>query len=380
MIRLSATKRITGIKTGACLTLCRPHSPFSATGRSKRVSAKAGSVSRREAHGLLVALAGAAIAGPGPAAAAAGPRTEVDAAGIERLALQPEGWSTWMWRGNRINYLSAGTSGPPVLLIHGFGASAYHWRYTVPELSKKFRVFAVDLLGFGWSDKPLVEYEGYGVWAEQIADFIREVIGGDEKVVLCGNSLGGYNVTATAANNPELVRGLVLLNAAGRFEESPSEEAEAAAAADTSPLASILESVTTAIKRAAVLGAFIYTKQPARIKQVLSQVYVDPTNIDDDLVASIQAPARDPNAAEVFYRVITARGTPMNQLLARLPGTPMLLLWGSGDPWCVPARATQIQQYYPGAQRVDILSGHCPFDDTPQLVNPELIKWISSLP
>lgn len=44
---------------------------------------------------------------------------------------------------------------------------------------------------------------------------------------------------------------------------------------------------------------------------------------------SIALPARDPQAAEVFYRIITGKGTPMNQLLDRMDGMPMLLLWGS---------------------------------------------------
>lgn len=70
-----------------------------------------------------------------------------------------------------------------MLLIHGFGASAYHWRYTIPELAKTHRVFAIDLLGFGWSDKPLVEYSKYEVWPEQLAAFVKEV--GSTKVSGC---------------------------------------------------------------------------------------------------------------------------------------------------------------------------------------------------
>jgi len=120
-------------------------------------------------------------------------------------------------------------------------------------------------------------------------------------------------------------------------------------------------------------------KQPARVRQVLRQVYYDDTNIDEDLVSSILLPAQDPNAAEVFYRVITAAGTPVNHLLDSLNKMPVFLLWGSEDPWCVPARATQIKQYYRLADRVDIQSGHCPHDDTPDVVGRELVKWIGGL-
>lgn len=298
--------------------------------------------------------------------------------GMERLALQPEGWNTWTWRDQKVNWLSAGDSGPVVLLIHGFGASVYHWRYNVPELSKHCRVYALDCLGFGWSSKPLLEYNGYQLWTDQISDFIREVVGGDERVVLVGNSLGGYNALATAARQPDLVRGVVLLNAAGRFEEGPQEDSPTGA--EPSVWSKLVDSVGTAVKRAVVFASFVFTKQPARIQQVLRQVYVSPANIDDELVRSISLPAQDPNAAEVFYRVITARGEAMNRLLDKLDNMPLFLLWGEKDPWCVPARATQIQRYYPAAQRVDLYSGHCPHDDSPELVNKELLAWVSQLP
>ncbi len=78
-------------------------------------------------------------------------------------------------------------------------------RYNIPELAHKYRVYAVDLLGFGWSDKALVSYEGYSIWQEQLSDFIKQIVGG-KSVVLVGNSLGGYNSLATAAKYPDLVR------------------------------------------------------------------------------------------------------------------------------------------------------------------------------
>ena len=334
-----------------------------------------------------------AAASAAPAVLVTGPPpTELDAQGVTRLKLLPKGWNSWKWRNHNINWLSAGESGPVVLLIHGFGASVYHWRYIVPELAKHCRVYAIDTLGFGWSEKAIIDYDGYGIWSDQISEFIQDVVqpmtGADEKVVLVGNSLGGYNSLSTAAAHPSLVKGVVLLNAAGRFDDVGQEGDEAAApaadaaaaAANESILQRISTQVTSALKRAVVSASFIFTKQPARVRQVLGQVYVDKTNIDDALVDSILIPAQDPNASEVFYRVITARGTPVNRLLDRFQGKmPLLLLWGSKDPWCVPARATQIQQHYPKAERIDIESGHCPHDDTPNLVVGPLIDWVTKL-
>lgn len=57
---------------------------------------------------------------------------------------------------------------PALVLIHGFGASVYHWRYNIPALVKEgYRVLALDLLGFGLSDKPIIEYSAE-TWRDQV--------------------------------------------------------------------------------------------------------------------------------------------------------------------------------------------------------------------
>ena len=87
-----------------------------------------------------------------------------------------------------------------------------------------------------------------------------------------------------------------------------------------------------AVQRMAITASFYYTKQPARIRQVLKQVYsVNPEYVDDDLVESIRQPALDSNAPEVFFRIITQNGSgpslTFNKLLNDLQ-CPLLLAWG----------------------------------------------------
>ena len=104
----------------------------------------------------------------------------------------------WSWRGFSISYTCVKTqangssSGRAVLCVHGFGASKGHWRHNLAPLSSEATVYAIDLLGFGNSSKPISCLEGeplvptgvrYGfdLWAEQVRDFCLEVIGiGDE--------------------------------------------------------------------------------------------------------------------------------------------------------------------------------------------------------
>ena len=76
----------------------------------------------------------------------------------------------WTWQGQTIRYTVAGI-GKPLLLIHGFGASIGHWRKNIPFLAEQgYRVFALDLLGFGDSAKPSLDYT-LELWQQQIKDF-----------------------------------------------------------------------------------------------------------------------------------------------------------------------------------------------------------------
>lgn len=327
-------------------------------------------------------------------------RTIISRRQLDRLDWNPEGHSFWDWEvpGHgpaRIHYVASGPSdGKPLVLVHGFGANYYHWRHNVPALSKRYRVYAVDLLGFGLSDKPIVLYSGQ-LWAQQLSAFIREVVRPVGKAAIAGNSLGGYASLATAVEAPELVSGVALLNAAGRFSDGTEPSArEAGEGAETEAEAGpgYISALTTAVQEQIqkaftrlVLGvSFQVTKQPARVRQVLEQVYAsDPSNVDDELVQSILHAAKDKNAQEVFCRIVSRNALPtvtIDDLLSRLdPEARVLLLWGEKDPWIRPAVADRIQELRPCAQRVSLDAGHCPHDEAPEEVNRALEEWVESL-
>lgn len=293
------------------------------------------------------------------------------------------GYKSWTWRGNKINYVDLGgdSAKPPLLLIHGFGASVYHWRYNIPTLARDYHVYAIDMLGFGLSDKPIIDYNAE-VWRDQVLDFIEEIVmkrqnGPRTPCTVAGNSLGGFTALYAAASQrahkDNLINGCILLNAAGRFK--PSEPVS-----ESAPQPQWIQNIQAAFKRFIIGLSFVYTKQPARIAQVLRQVYpVDARNVDDDLVDSIQFPAQDPNAAEVFYRVIEKNGNGppvfIDDLLSTLK-VPLLLLWGVQDPWIRPLAAERIQSLFPKALRVNVNAGHCPHDEAPDDVNREIDNFM----
>lgn len=93
------------------------------------------------------------------------------------------------WLNYFSQYTVAGEDGPAVLLVHGFGAFAEHYRDNIHSLARAGnRVWAITLLGFGKSEKPNVVYTEL-LWAELLRDFIVDVVG--EPVHLVGNSIGG---------------------------------------------------------------------------------------------------------------------------------------------------------------------------------------------
>ena len=87
----------------------------------------------------------------------------------------------FLWKHGRVFYKKsgAGNPGPPVVFIHGIGAgsSSFMWRKNFDELAKDFQVYALDLLGFGLSDKPASASYSADLYVDLVSDFIRAVCG-----------------------------------------------------------------------------------------------------------------------------------------------------------------------------------------------------------
>src|SRR5215204_3136976 len=115
----------------------------------------------------------------------------------------------YRWRGRDLTYSVAG-EGEPLLLVHGVyaGASAFEFRKNVEELSKSFRVYALDLLGCGMSERPSRRYEPGDV-ASQVEDFVREEIEGSAHLV--ATSLSAALVMPALVRSPRLFQKVVLI-------------------------------------------------------------------------------------------------------------------------------------------------------------------------
>jgi pimeloyl-ACP methyl ester carboxylesterase len=113
--------------------------------------------------------------------------------------------------GQKIRYVDAG-SGPVVVLLHGLGGNSTNWVFNTPALAQKYRVIVPDQVGFGTSDKPLINYR-VGTYVDFLDKLLSELK--VERATLVGNSMGGWVAAAYALKHPAKVERLVLVDAAG---------------------------------------------------------------------------------------------------------------------------------------------------------------------
>ncbi len=115
--------------------------------------------------------------------------------------------------GAKINYIEAGDpTKPKVILLHGLGGSVANWAFNIPVLAQSYHVIAIDQIGFGKSDRPMLKYR-VGTYVDFLDKFMTELK--IEKATLVGNSLGGWVAGLTAIKYPNRVEKIVLADAAG---------------------------------------------------------------------------------------------------------------------------------------------------------------------
>lgn len=277
----------------------------------------------------------------------------------------------WQWRGHQIYYVQGGEQKanlPPLLLVHGFGASTDHWRKNIAQLQEDFAVWVIDLLGFGRSGKPAIEYSG-SLWRDQLHDFITEVIG--RPTILAGNSLGGYASLCVAGQKPESVAGLILINSAGPFSNNQPIVKK--------PLQQAIGKLTKSFLLHPLPSYFLfqYVRRKSMIRKTLKQVYLDHNAVSDRLIEEIYRPSCDKGARKVFAAVFkTPPGAKVDELLQQM-SCPLLLIWGEGDPWMnARVKSAQFRQYYPNLTEYFLNAGHCPHDEIPEQVNGLIRSWI----
>ncbi len=293
----------------------------------------------------------------------------------------------WVWRGwqTRYTYLraadtpTANDNTSPLILLHGFGASLGHWRHNLPALAKHHTVYALDLLGFGASQKTHAPYD-VAFWAEQVYDFWQTFVG--QPVVLVGNSVGSMVCLTVAAKYPQMVKGLVMINLPdSSVLEVPAwlQKPMATLSYLTGPLLNLTKTIVTS---PVVFSPFFrLIRSTAVLRLWAKQAYATPAAVTDELLEILASPTFDRGAVRALRAMIHKRSPSERDYSARtvLPqiNMPMLLLWGDRDMMVPPKLAPLFVKYNPQLQFVSIENaGHCPHDEHPEVVNQLILQWL----
>src|SRR5689334_510124 len=113
--------------------------------------------------------------------------------------------------GQKIHYVEAG-SGPTVILLHGLGGSTQAWMFNIAPLAEKYHVVVPDQIGFGKSDKPMVNYR-IRTYVDFLDQFCKQLK--IERASLVGSSMGGWIAAIFTATFPDRVDKLVMVDAGG---------------------------------------------------------------------------------------------------------------------------------------------------------------------
>jgi pimeloyl-ACP methyl ester carboxylesterase len=345
----------------------------------------------------------------------------------------------YSWRQQDIRYQVAGDISSPnaVILVHGLFVNADHWRKQIKELAAAgCRVYAVDLLGSGYSSKPcpwdetvnqlvngengrfyddelsiqqgadkkrvlrspsivediqlgtrrasvdlrhpLGSFYNFYTWSEQICDFTRDVVlasnTGAEEATLVGNSKGTLVSLQAATDSPDLFNGVFLINPTFREQHS----------AETPKFMMPLINAFQSWLRNHGHGLFDKVAKSDIIKNILKEPYAVTSAVDDQLVDALLTPLLSPGAKNVVFDMLSYTGGPLieQQLQdAAFPKSmPVSIAYGTADPW-LPVARTNALANLPTVDKIIPLPGlgHCPHDESEAIVNPLLLEFVESV-
>jgi pimeloyl-ACP methyl ester carboxylesterase len=249
--------------------------------------------------------------------------------------------------GDQLVHVEQAGSGEPVVLIHGFGASTYSWRKVMPALAASHRVVAVDLNGFGYTQRPTSR-----------ASYTREaqaklVLGtldalGIDRAHIVGHSYGGGLTLYLASRHPERFRTMVLVDSSAPTYANDRRSRFAA-----------LRPLDVLFVRSVVL-------RPGMVRKGLLRSYYDDSLVTPELVQAYLDRLAVEGVGGAFYG-LTAPAPAGEPVELEKIAVPSLVIWGAHDVLISPETGRRAAARLPHAEFVLFdKSGHLPMEEEPE--------------
>jgi pimeloyl-ACP methyl ester carboxylesterase len=268
--------------------------------------------------------------------------------------------------GHRHRYIETGGSEHTMLLLHGISSSLDFYDQVIPLLSRSFRVIALDLLGFGLSDKPRNKKYSLDLYASLIHEFLNKTDSLGGKLSATGHSMGGKYLLASALLYPGTYHNLVLSNTDG-FIHVPS----LARGISLPGIRDIMKTVITAEK----ISEKMFASAFYNAKMVNSASYRKNLRM-----------ARDPEAFDTVMalnrnlRKLDMNRTGLRKRLGELR-MPILIIWGDHDRYFAPVIAESVRKELPSARLVMFEKcGHSPMLEYPEKFTRTITDFIFTEP
>jgi pimeloyl-ACP methyl ester carboxylesterase len=261
-------------------------------------------------------------------------------------------------QGHRMHFIQKSSgqkgSGEDVLFIHGLGASHFVWRFLLSQLSQYFKVTAIDLIGFGKSDKPNTFAYDLDSQCQIILEFMDKM--DIQKCVLVGSSMGGMIALRLAQTHPERFPRLVAI--------SPAYD----------PQITFFD-LNRFQFLSPMVGPFISERV---IQQIMTRVYTDKSLINKETIQAFSQPYNNnPLAIESFVKSFRLLRDP--RVFQELPQikVPTLILWGDKDKVISSKFASKIKKSMPFAEvLIHPTAGHHAHEDAPDWAFENILRFL----
>ena len=297
----------------------------------------------------------------------------------------------WSYKDLRVHFRVTGEeSNPPIVLIHGFGASSDHWRNNAEIFaSEGFRVFGIDLIGFGKSEQNLqskIKHLENQFWANQLASFLDEIVDIQKngKVILIGNSLGALTAITTLSNRPELIKTIIAAPLPEPVFVNPIKFSFPNWLLKVKSF--LIKIVFHLFPLKTLVNLISRTKL---ITFALQSAYFRSISNDTPLKRIVTVPAKRVNASKALRamcigmsnRPNSAKGPSIIEKIQNLPNRPpILLIWGKQDKLIPIFLAKKLIKLHPWLKLTVVNeAGHCLHDELPKHFNQIVMKWLKNL-